>query len=245
MAPESTQARDDWKEIKADIKQLIKELRSLAPQPQPQREPERVKSKVSPILWPDFENSWLTPIQMQRGFLESPTEQGEAWFDRWLAEFQPTPPKLQNLVDVLLSMFIRGNTPLDMKIAAQLPSFADKLTLRLSMPPDGVKEVTPGITSPESAAKLREHVSSPTLWSLQVNIDAFSGSNFWWSWLVPSPDGEFRRLYVRAVDDEIDWKEPFVSDPEEILEFANDPEWPTVTRGLGGLWYSRSMSSLS
>jgi hypothetical protein len=55
-APESRQGKDDWDEIKADIKQLVKELRSLAPQPQPDSEPEPVKSKVSSILRPDFEN---------------------------------------------------------------------------------------------------------------------------------------------------------------------------------------------
>ena len=62
-----TQAKDDWDEIKADIKQLVKELRSLAAQPQPQRvpepepEPEDVKYKVSVIPRPDIENSRTDP----------------------------------------------------------------------------------------------------------------------------------------------------------------------------------------
>jgi hypothetical protein len=64
MAPESTQAKDDWDEIKADIKQLVKELRSLAQQPQPEPEPEPVKYKVSPILQPDFEKSGADPNSM-------------------------------------------------------------------------------------------------------------------------------------------------------------------------------------
>jgi len=110
---------------------------------------------------------------MQRKFLAcSDLDSPDAWPNQWLAEFRPNSQKLQNLVDVLLLMFIRdedghamaGNTPfgVDVDFVEALPSFSDKLTLRLSVPPEGVKEeVTPGKMSPESAAKLREHVSSP------------------------------------------------------------------------------------
>jgi len=223
IAPDSTRARDDWEEIKADIKQLIKELRSIASQTQPLRqpnpEPEPLKPKVRLILRSDFEDSGANPIQTQYrrleegpGILDSPLE-GRS--KGWLAEFQPTSQKLQSLVDVLLIMFIRnkdghailGNTRLSIKVVESFPSFADKLTLRLSEPPKGVKEkVTPNEMSTESAKKLRKHVSSPTLWSVKLHelyeeIPDLDPKV--WIWDIPR-DGDFRCIYVHGDNDNIE-----------------------------------------
>jgi hypothetical protein len=110
---------------------------------------------------------------MQRKFLAcSDLDSPDAWPNQWLAEFRPTSQRLQNLVDVLLLMFIRdedghamaGNTPFNVNvdIVEALPSFTDKLTLWLSVPLEGVKEeASPGKMSPsrlpnsESTFRLR------------------------------------------------------------------------------------------
>jgi hypothetical protein len=137
--------------------------------------------------------------------------------------------------------------PLEMRTGGgKLPSFVHKLTLRLSVPPEGVKEeVRPDKMSPESAAKLREHVSSPTLWSLSVNVDDSNPDSIW-CWTLPSSDGEFRCLYVRGVDNRVVWIDLGQDTlPDCIPELMDDPDWLPVTRGFGALWYSRPMSSLS
>jgi hypothetical protein len=257
MAPDSTEAKDDWDEIKADIKQLVKELRSLASQSQaqrqPDREPEPRKPKVSPILRPDFEDSRPQSKCAQIYFSDLRSR-------RWLAEFRPTSQNLQSLVDVLLLMFIRnkdghamlGNRSLDMTIVESFPSFADKLTLRLSKPPEGVKEeVTPDKMLTESAKKLREHVSSPTLWSLKLSENSPDLDPENWAWSVPR-DGDFRCISVHGDNDNIMWKvapDLVVCSSSEyehtVSESANPPPLPILTCSFGALWYAYSMSSLS
>jgi hypothetical protein len=181
----------------------------------------------------------LTGIPIQRVFFDGETYFGTDWADDWIEDFRPTSAKLQNLVDVLLSMFIRdkdghamlGSTQFDMEIVAALPSFANELTLRLSVPP---KEVKPGSMLPELAAKLRGHISSPTLWSSNTNVPAPAPHS--WFWEVPSGGGELRQFTVQAHDDQIRWIENDDRWYSHVIESHDDPDWPTLKRGYGTLW---------
>jgi hypothetical protein len=133
---------------------------------------------------------------------------------------RPTPQRLENLVYVLLSMFIKNvreddetNPELveqDIWKYGDLPSFADKLTLSVTLalgnPPWNGR---PTLLSRGLADELQKHVLS--LWNLKAMIrdiyerleETVTETTLNWAWGMP-PGGLFQHHVIRTHDGQVE-----------------------------------------
>jgi len=102
------------------------------------------------------------------------------------------------------------------EVKDEWPSFADKLTLRLSVKirtvqeQNGTRELTPlklwlpkgEKWASESASRLRAYISSKELWDLKVNADNYYRESIW---NIPK-HGNFRLFYIRGKDGKVSWE---------------------------------------
>ncbi|KAI0413088.1 hypothetical protein F5X98DRAFT_379161 [Xylaria grammica] len=174
----ATQTEDNWDEAKADVKQLVKALRSLAPQTEAAEPGRKFNGNAQP----------------------------------WLDHLRPTPERLQTSADMLVSMFIRdkdgcylvSGVPVSSPtMQSSLPTFRDKLTLRLSL--DSVtRNVSPGFFPAEQVAQIRQYITQRRAKANAIDEDVSRQDVFQvdensaqWKWASPLYR-HFTLYYIRG-----------------------------------------------
>ncbi|KAJ2991175.1 hypothetical protein NUW58_g2616 [Xylaria curta] len=164
----------DWREIKKDVKEIVRLLRSLAPQP-------------------DADQRSATDTRI----LDCEPEE-------WLSMLRPTSARLDVFAGVLLVMFIKNEDEIPMLRGIwdrdlgqiYLPTFANKLTLRIPRPEgqgfqEGFPEVTPGDKSAEEKMYIRRYIKQQrAATTTEVNDNSTR-----WTWAQPD-NGDFLFNYI-------------------------------------------------
>ncbi|RWA05198.1 hypothetical protein EKO27_g9912 [Xylaria grammica] len=174
----ATQTEDDWDEAKVDVKQLVKALRSLAPQTEAAEPGRKFNGNARP----------------------------------WLDHLRPTPERLQTSADMLVSMFIRdkdgcflvSGVPVSSPtMQPSLPTFCDKLALRLSLG-SATRDVSPGFFPDEQVAQIRQYITQRRAKANAIDEDVSRQDVFQvdensarWKWASPLYR-HFTLYYVRG-----------------------------------------------
>jgi hypothetical protein len=123
-----------------------------------------------------------------------------------LRMFTPEPDTMRKaLFEAFLSIFLckgaeeagQNTNPADESGSQEvlIPSFANELTLGLSVEPDGIQELQRAkLCLPETKVSLERHILSMDLWKL----DVAEGIHRSWPW-TPPPDGKFSMCNVESL----------------------------------------------
>ncbi|KAJ8126151.1 hypothetical protein O1611_g7486 [Lasiodiplodia mahajangana] len=197
---------DDWREIRADIKEIVNLLRLRALEPEA-AEPKR-KFRCDPDEW----LRWIQPTP----------ERLETFADVLLSMF------IRNEDGTLML----GGKRIE-SLEKWLPTFADKLTIQIPIDPasQDVNSVSPGCKVPGMAARIRRYILEKRAQALEFDEQRMAVPSTSWQWIVPRSG--FLALYFIHGNSESDEYE--ANSNLFDMEGFDDESPPASTHGYGTL----------